>query len=268
MKVETLSIVFMVISMLAGVGMFVGLFLVFKLKYKMKILPFITGCLTMFVFAFILEQIMHTIVLTSKAGTAIQGNVWLYGLYGAMAAAVFEETGRFLAMKFVLKKEADNPTTGIMYGAGHGGFEAAYLLGMGMMNNLILAFMINSGQKAALYAGADAITAGQITAQLTALCTTTSWMFLVGIVERVFAIILQIGMSMFMWRGVAQKKTGFIFLTFAIHFVADFLTVIVGNYSNVFVTELIIAVCAAAAIALAVRLYKKDQSAASEPVAE
>lgn len=62
----------------------------------------------MLLFAMVLEQIVHSIVLGSPAGIVIRNHLWLYALYGSLMAGLFEETGRFLAMRYVLKKEHGN----------------------------------------------------------------------------------------------------------------------------------------------------------------
>ena len=51
---------------------------------------------------------------------ALTGNIWFYALYGGIAAGVFEETGRFTAMKFWMKKSLSKESS-FMYGVGHGG---------------------------------------------------------------------------------------------------------------------------------------------------
>lgn len=104
--VSTLSIVFMVLNMLLGILIPVGLLLFFRKKYQVTVKSFFIGCAVMLVFALILEQIVHFVVLGSEAGTMIQNNMWLYALYGSLMAGIFEETGRFLAMRFLLKKAA------------------------------------------------------------------------------------------------------------------------------------------------------------------
>lgn len=62
-------------------------------------------------------------------------------------AGLFEETGRFLAMRYVLKKEHGNAHNALMYGAGHGGLEMFVILSLGMINNLIYSVMINLGRR-------------------------------------------------------------------------------------------------------------------------
>ena len=98
---------------------------------------FAVGAATFVLFAMVLEAIFHNLVLGSALGPVIQGNIWLYGLYGGLAAGIFEEVGRFLAFKLVLRKQRDR-VTALSYGIGHGGVEAFLLLGMTMVNNLII----------------------------------------------------------------------------------------------------------------------------------
>lgn len=49
----------------------------FKKKYKAGIKSFLVGCATMLLFAMVLEQLVHSVVLGSAVGIAlIAGNVW------------------------------------------------------------------------------------------------------------------------------------------------------------------------------------------------
>lgn len=66
---------------------------------------FFAGAAAFILFAMILEQLLHSAVLRSPAGAVLQGNIWLYGLYGGLAAGLFEETGRLAAFRLLLKKE-------------------------------------------------------------------------------------------------------------------------------------------------------------------
>jgi len=106
-NVPTLSIVFMVISCLIAFLVPVGLLLYFRIKKKADILPFFVGCAVMLIFAFVLEQLAHRLILGSAAGMIIQKNTLLYALYGGLMAGLFEETGRFVAFKTVLKRKQE-----------------------------------------------------------------------------------------------------------------------------------------------------------------
>ena len=117
--VSKLSVVMIIVNMIFGVLIPVVIMVSFKKKYKASIKSFLMGCATMLLFAMVLEQLVHSVVLGSAVGAVIQGNIWLYALYGSLMAGLFEETGRLLAMRYVLKKEHCNTYNALMYGAGH-----------------------------------------------------------------------------------------------------------------------------------------------------
>jgi len=144
--VPSLSIAFMIITCMISFGVPIALFLYLRLVQKADIYPFFAGCTVMLLFAFILESGAHNIVLSSPAGPVIRGNVLLYALYGGFMAGLFEETGRFLAFSFALKKYRSKNVNALMYGAGHGGLEAMVIVGLTMINNIAWSSMINSGR--------------------------------------------------------------------------------------------------------------------------
>ena len=243
MTVAGLSIIFMIISGLISILLPIILLVVFK-KKGADILPFFVGCIVMLVFAFILESLVHSIILSSDAGTMIQGNVVLYALYGGIMAGLFEETGRFLAFKTVLKKRQDKNINALMYGAGHGGFEAVALLGITSLNNVIWSFMINSGNTAALTGAVTGDALAQVEAAIQALITTPSYMFLLGGIERISAIILHIALSVLVWFAAKTKGAGYLYpVAILIHFAVDAMTVILSGYgTHAILLEAIVAV--------------------------
>ena len=123
MHVSNVSIAIIIFNMALGLLFPIVLMLVVKRKYQLGVKPFFLGCLTMFLFALVLEQIVHAVVLGSPIGSAIQNNFWAMALYGGLMAGLFEETGRFVTMRFLLKKEQSNDHNAIMYGIGHGGIR-------------------------------------------------------------------------------------------------------------------------------------------------
>lgn len=257
--VSELSIIFMVISSLAGFAIPVILFIFFRKKKEADILPFFVGCAVMLVFALILESAVHQIVLGSSVGERILGNIWLYALYGGLMAGLFEETGRFMAFKTVLKKQ-DKDVNALMYGAGHGGFEAAVLLGISMISNIAIAVMINSGSTSVLTEtlSGDALT--QMEAALEDMTTTAPYIFLIGIIERVFAVTLQIALSVIVWTAVKNKKRWYLYpAAILIHFFVDAVAVILMHYNvPTLLIEVLVGVMAALVAVFAKNLFVKS----------
>lgn len=256
-SVSTLSIVGMVVSLIVAVLVPVVLCIVVMKKTKAKMLSLVWGGGIFFVFAMILEQILHTVVLMTT-GTTLTDNIWLYALYGATAAAVFEETGRFIAMKFGMKKYLSKENA-LMYGVGHGGMEAVLLMGMAQVSNIITALMINENQLDVMLGALDETQKAATIESLSALWTTPGYMFFVGGVERVFAIMLQIAFSIFMYYGIKQGKKSMVFLAVAAHFAVDFIMVVLADMIPALAVEGVIAVMAVVAIYVALRLYKKAE---------
>ena len=115
-----LSIAAMVFSALVGIAVPVVLYIVFR-KKGANHLPFWIGCITFVLFAFVLERLTLSVVMKTPFWTAVTGNLLLYGIVAGLFAGVFEEAGRFLAFKTVLRKKRGNDQNALMYGAGHGG---------------------------------------------------------------------------------------------------------------------------------------------------
>lgn len=88
-----------------------------------------------------------------------------------------------------------------MYGAGHGGIEAAILLSVTMIINAIFALQYNAGTPSVL---GTASTAQQ-------LIDTPSWYFLVGAVERIAAVIIHVSLSVLVWFAAKNGKRFWLF---------------------------------------------------------
>nr|WP_263849892.1 YhfC family intramembrane metalloprotease [Lentilactobacillus parafarraginis] len=92
---------------------------VLKPKYKLRASPVWVGAAIFFVAVIILEPILHAIVLRPTANGSIGLVVrhpYIYVAYGALAAGVFEETGRFIGFRY-LKKRVSGFQTAIATGS-------------------------------------------------------------------------------------------------------------------------------------------------------
>lgn len=251
-SVATASIVGMVFSFFVAVGVPIALCILMKIKGKAKLSSCFIGVGTFIVFALILEQLLHVIVLRAT-GTLITGNIWLYALYGGLAAGLFEETGRYLAMKFLMKKNLDRQNA-LMYGVGHGGIEAIIIVGLTEINNIVTSFLINSGQADILFAGMDE----GVTASLSQLWLLPPYQFFMAGIERMTAIALHISLSYFVYKAVEKHRIKFYFLAVALHFLVDGVTVMVSFYISIALVEGVLILVVGAIVFLAYRMYKSD----------
>lgn len=257
--VPALSFVTISLVLLLGIAIPVTLLVILVKKYGCKKLPFIIGCATFFLFAIILEGTVHSIVLKGPAGQSIISNILMYSLYGGLMAGLFEETGRFIAYKFLIKKSDDNRTA-LSYGAGHGGFEVFYILFSGMITNLIFSIMINTGNTERLFQNVDEATAITINATLQTLCTTNPMLYLVSIIERIGAVAFHMSASVLVWFAVKNSKRWYLYpLAIILHALVDMITGC-GNMLGlpIMIIELFIYIFSALCILLAVKIWKSE----------
>lgn len=228
-------------------------------KHRARLSSILIGAGTFILFALVLESILHQLVLKGPHGSDILGNTLLYALYGGLAAGVFEETGRFLSMKFLMKKEPSKPLPGIAYGVGHGGAEMLIIFGITMINNLVISALINSGQADAIFAKVPEEAAGQLQAQLDQLQTLGAGPLLIGLWERFSALILHLGLSMLVW--VAVRKGGKWLWLFpaaiVLHAIVDAGAVLLQKSTGLVSLELIVMAEAIAVAAIGYNVAKK-----------
>ncbi len=177
--------------------------IIFKLKYpKTPMSALFAGIIVFIVFALILEQAVHGIMLPIVGGSTVG-----YIIYGALAAGIFEEIGRFIAFKTVLKSQTD-PKTAVMYGLGHGGCEAVLLLGLSMLSGLMIAFSVNSmgldGFVKLAAAGQPELESA-VRTQVEAYAAMTPAAILPPLFERVLAMILHIWMSVLVFEAARNR---------------------------------------------------------------
>lgn len=207
---------------------------------------FAVGAATFFLFAMVLEAAFHSLVLGGPLGPAIQGSIWLYGLYAGLAAGIFEEAGRFLAFKLVLRKQRDR-VAALSYGIGHGGIEAFLLLGLTMVNNLILLLTFTSGGELA----------PELEGAAAALAAYPASAFLWGGFERIPAIAFHMAASVLVFAAAARPGKLWLFpAAIGLHCLLDFTAVVSNAYLPIAATELLAAAFALAVCWLAARIYK------------
>ena len=249
----------MAANALLGIAVPVCLAVYLVRKHRAKLSSILIGAGTFILFALVLESILHQLVLKGPHGSDILGNTLLYALYGGLAAGVFEETGRFLSMKFLMKKEPSKPLPGIAYGVGHGGAEMLIIFGITMINNLVISALINSGQADAIFAKVPEEAAGQLQAQLDQLQTLGAGTLLIGLWERFSALILHLGLSMLVW--VAVRKGGKWLWLFpaaiVLHAIVDAGAVLLQKSTGLVPLELIVMAEALAVAAIGYNVAKK-----------
>ncbi len=260
-NVSTATIVTMGCEAVIAILIPLALLLVWKKRTHASIVPALIGAAVFMVFAMTLEQLLHLVALQLdwSVSRAIKGNMWLYMLYGGLAAGIFEEVGRFCGFSLI-KKKFRNRRDSITYGIGHGGFECIYLLGVGMAVNIVLAVLLNNlGPEVftkTVLAGQSAA-ADQLIASFSSI---TPGMAAIAIAERLSALVLHISLSVWVFAAVHYKKFRWL-LPAAIlyHALVDFSPVLYqyGVLKSLAVTEISVAAVAVGAAVIAVMIYRR-----------
>lgn len=177
----------------------IGIALLWTRKKKEPFKTVLVGAVIFLLFATILEKPIQALVITGEHPVAMFLNanpVW-WALVVGLFPGVFEETGRLLAFKTILKNRR-NRETAISYGIGHGGFEVIMLLGASYITYLVYAVMINTGTFGAVIEQAAARAPDQADALYTLadqIASLTMAGIGAGFLERAFAFLFHIGAS-------------------------------------------------------------------------
>ena len=258
--VPVLSLIGMGFAFIVAVGLPMGLMIYAFLKLKADMLWFGIGAATFIIFALVLEQCLH-VVMIKQFGETLTGNLWLKAIYGGLAAGVFEEVGRFISMNLFKKKELTKHNA-LMYGIGHGGIEAIIIVGLSSISNLITSIMLNTGTFEPMLASLDASTKEQTLQQVSLLWTTDSLDFYLAGVERVVAVTLHICLSYIVYKAVTNKKVQLLLLAIVLHAGLDFVTVLLAGYVSSLVLELVLIVLVAIIAVLVFKIYLNDREIA------
>ena len=215
----------------------VGIFLArtFKLSWRL----FFFGGL-----AFILAQLFHlplNAVLTRVIpGLESGGSLWLRALILGFTAAITEEIARYSILRNNLK-EARSWKAALMYGAGHGGFEAIIL---GILAGLTLVNMIF------LYNNPDALTALPadkmilVQEQLSKYWSMPWYWALMGVVERISTLIIQISLAVIVMQVFLKRNKNWLWIAVGWHWLVDAVAMLSAAHFSIAITELIIGVMA------------------------
>jgi len=174
------------------------------------------GAATFFLFALVLESALHWYVLKHNPVTSVwlRTHGWGFAAYGAAMAALFEETGRYLALRLLAKRTGD-PGTAVAYGLGHGGLEAILVGFLAQVLALVMAVMLNLGMLGPLLA--RKLPPAAIAKLEGTLVHLNFGGVLVGGFERVWALLLQIALSLLVWRAVSRRELRWLLAALALH---------------------------------------------------
>ena len=228
-----------IITMLALFAILIAAIWYARKQYKINFAVLGLGAVAFFASSQVLEKIVHLVVLhPQKDGTVplMSENPLLYVIYGISMAAIFEETARLIFFKWLEKKRTLEDSDALAYGLGHGGLELIYI-GIASLLNLFILFSAVESQNPAIMQLLPESTLATIN-------NLAAWqIYLLGL-ERILALILQVGLTFWVYQAVRQKKWIYLVAAYGLHALFDLAPSLsqVGWLSNPLLVEVILLV--------------------------
>lgn len=179
----------------------------------------VAGAVVFFSFALVLEKMLHVVVLPLIDQ---EKQTWLYVVYGALAAGIFEEIPRYYVLKIMDKKKSLGTYDALQYGLGHGGFEMTILVGLTGISHFFLERKVNALGLATILKDIPPAYHGQVKESIQALASIQGVQIILPLVERILALSFHLAMALlayFIVRGFLKKST--LVLAVGLHFLMD-----------------------------------------------
>ena len=144
----------------------------------------------------------------------------IFYLIAGISPGLFEETGKYLLIKYLFKKDQQK-NIAVSYGIGHGGVES-FFVGISVLAQFLMKeTLIKNG---------------------TLKESVTFLLFVMGAVERLSAVTLQISLSVINYKAVKEGKIQYYFLAIILHDLIDFVAFLKakGIVTSVYVIEFVV----------------------------
>lgn len=202
---SALTLVCLTLATLLIAALPIWLYRRMKPRYGFERRDVIVGIAVFALFSMVIERGLHGLVLSNAFTVGLLLNPAVFVIYGALATGVCEEVGRFVGMKWLIKRDPaslQRPGTALGYGIGHGGAEA-WLVGVLVQLQWILyALLAHRGLLDQYFTSVPAESLLRLHAVLGSLTPESAVLFLV---ERAAAFVFQIGFSVVMWQMLRER---------------------------------------------------------------
>ena len=220
------SMIWLGIGAVLGIVVPLGIAIWWTIRKKENFTTILIGAAVFVLFALLLEKPIQNALILPDHGVSrfINARPVLWAFVVGLFPGVFEETGRFVAFKTVLKKRK-NKETSISYGIGHGGIEAIIIFGMTYITYLSYAVMINTGTFQTVIDQVMAEAPNQLGAVYQTMDAIANFSFgtlSLGLVERVGAFLFHVGASILVFYACRDRRKFFLYpLAVLLHTVMD-----------------------------------------------
>jgi len=124
--------------------------------------------------------------------------------FPSLTTSIFEELARFSAFRILIRDL--NWENGVMYGAGHGGFESILMAGLNVVVTALTLIIFPAAMPPE---------------QIQAIAALPAYIRIAGLYERIMDIAINIGLSIMVLRCVARTNYLYLGLAVVIHFILN-----------------------------------------------
>ena len=257
------SVPALIITVVLMIAVPIALFIYWRRKHKEQttISYLIAGILGFIVSARMLELGVHyfCILADNPVSRFINGSTAVYVLYGTIMAGVFEECGRYVVLKTIMKKNRTRENA-VLYGIGHGGIEILAVLLPAMVLYLVVAILFSAGDTENALKTLN-ITEETAVAALPSVQTAASFdygVMALNVIERLLAMFVHIGLTVIVYYGVVNSKELCLPMAIVLHMLADtFPALYQRNILPLWAVEIWGAFWAGVIVFIAGKLYRK-----------
>lgn len=206
------------------------------------------GAATFFLFQVVLRlpwQIAVSVKLKGSTPTV----QWAWLVCSAFTAGLFEETGRWVAYRFVMKERTSRAA--IMLGLGHGGFESMLLVGLNVLASVVIYAALGSGYGLGFSDEQQRVMVAQFGA-------LTFWKALAGGAERLSSMTVHVGLSMLVFQCFVRGQRRWLFLSIGYHFLSNLIGVAAAKELGIWGAEGVIALFALGALWWTLVFHRRD----------
>ncbi len=234
LHVESQSFVALGLGVFLAIAVPLTIALIWKFRKKERFTTILIGAAVFVLFALILEKLIQNALIfptqmmlpDHAVSRFVNARPVLWAFVVGLFPGLFEETGRLIAFKTLLRKRK-NRETAISYGIGHGGIEVMILVGITFIEYIVFAVMINQGSFYILVDQAAAQVPDQAGALNDLASQVAAFSFVdlgVTLFERVFAVLFHIGASILVFYACKNKKNFWLYpLAVILHTALDFI---------------------------------------------
>jgi len=220
------SVPSLIITILLMVAIPVVFFICWRRRHKAqtRISWLLAGAAGFIVSARILELGVHSVCILADNPVSrfLNGSTVAFVLYGIAMAGVFEECGRHIVLKHIMKKNRTRENA-VLYGIGHGGVEILAVLLPAMIMYLAIAVLFSQGntENALRTLNITEETAAAALPSVQAAASFDFAMMSMNVIERLLAMFLHIGLTVIVYDGVVNGKRISLPLAILLHMLMD-----------------------------------------------